>query len=216
MSENNSIPNNSSADLMDDLLANPFGEQELLAGSTIQEGKTVKLIDVIPEENRAKAYQLAEQINPKDHQAMLSYGTPAQSKLLTFSHTMLEHVQKKDLGEVGEIISDLMKKLNEVSPDELKPEKQTFFGKLFGKLSGSVQEVLSKYQKTGAQIDRISVKLERSKNGLLSDINVLEKLYEANKDYFQALNIYIAAGEIKLEELYKKTIPELKRVAQAI
>ncbi len=214
MTENNSIPSNSKTDLMDDLLANPFGEQELLAGSTVQEGKTVKLIDVIPEENRAKAYQLAEQINPKDHQAMLSYGTPAQSKLLTFSHTMLEQVQKKDLGEVGEIISDLMKKLNEVSPDELKPEKKTFFGKLFGKLSGSVQEVLSKYQKTGAQIDRISVKLDRSKNGLLSDINVLEKLYEANKDYFQALNIYIAAGEIKLEELYGKTIPELKRVAE--
>ena len=214
MTENNSIPSNSKTDLMDDLLANPFGEQELSAGSTVQEGKTAKLIDVIPEENRAKAYQLAEQINPKDHQAMLSYGTPAQSKLLTFSHTMLEQVQKKDLGEVGEIISDLMKKLNEVSPDELKPEKKTFFGKLFGKLSGSVQEVLSKYQKTGAQIDRISVKLDRSKNGLLSDINVLEKLYEANKDYFQALNIYIAAGEIKLEELYGKTIPELKRVAE--
>jgi uncharacterized protein YaaN involved in tellurite resistance len=216
MSGNQTNPNiNTSANLMDDLLANPFGEQEIVAGSTTQEAKTVKLIDVIPEENREKAYQLAEQINPKDHQAMLSYGTPAQSKLLTFSHTMLDHVQKKDLGEVGEIISDLMKKLNEVSPDELKPEKKSFFGKLFGKLSGSVQEVLSKYQKTGAQIDRISVKLERSKNSLLSDINVLEKLYEANKDYFQVLNIYIAAGEIKLEELYQKTIPELKRAAQA-
>ncbi len=216
MSGNQTNPNiNTSANLMDDLLANPFGEQEIVAGSTTQEAKTVKLIDVIPEENREKAYQLAQQINPKDHQAMLSYGTPAQSKLLTFSHTMLDHVQKKDLGEVGEIISDLMKKLNEVSPDELKPEKKSFFGKLFGKLSGSVQEVLSKYQKTGAQIDRISVKLERSKNSLLSDINVLEKLYEANKDYFQVLNIYIAAGEIKLEELYQKNIPELKRAAQA-
>lgn len=214
MSENNIIPKNNSTDLMEDLLANPFGEQNPIAGSTTQDAKTVKLIDVIPEENREKAYQLAEQINPKDHQAMLSYGTPAQSKLLTFSHTMLDHVQKKDLGEVGEIISDLMKKLNEVSPDELKQDKKNFLGKLFGKLSGSIQEVLSKYQKTGAQIDRISVKLERSKNGLLSDINVLEKLYEANKDYFNALNIYIAAGEIKLEELYNKTIPELKRLAE--
>jgi uncharacterized protein YaaN involved in tellurite resistance len=217
MSDNqtNLNTNITSTNLMDDLLANPFGEQELVAGSTTQEVKKVKLIDVIPEENREKAYQLAGQINPKDHQAMLSYGTPAQSKLLTFSHTMLDHVQKKDLGEVGEIISDLMKKLNEVSPDELKPEKKSLFGKLFGKLSGSVQEVLSKYQKTGAQIDRITVKLERGKNSLLSDINMLEKLYEANKDYFQALNIYIAAGELKLEELYEKTIPELKRAAQA-
>ena len=74
MSENNLNPNNSGADLMDDLLANPFGEQEIVAGSTTQEGKTAKLIDVIPEENRAKAYQLAEQINPKDHQACFLTG----------------------------------------------------------------------------------------------------------------------------------------------
>jgi uncharacterized protein YaaN involved in tellurite resistance len=128
---------------------------------------------------------------------------------------MLEHVQKKDVGEVGEIISDLMKKLNEVNPDELSPERKSFFSRMFGKFSSSVQEVLSKYQKTGAQIDRISVQLERSKSVLISDINMLEKLYENNKEYFQALNVYIAAGEIKLDELYNQTIPELKKAAEA-
>ncbi|MEY8188205.1 toxic anion resistance protein [Peribacillus simplex] len=216
---NNNDPNllnkTNNASLIDDLLANPFdGVQELEKVSS-QEAKPVKLIDVIPEENRAKAYQLAEQIDPTNHQAMISYGTPAQSKLLTFSNSMLEHVQKKDVGEVGNIISDLMKKLNELSPDELKPDKPSFFARMFGKLSGSVQEVLSKYQKTGAQIDRISVKLERSKNILLSDIVILEKLYETNKDYFQALNVYIAAGEIKLEEIHGKTIPELRKSAES-
>ncbi|MFE4811951.1 toxic anion resistance protein [Peribacillus simplex] len=216
---NNNDPNllnkTNNASLIDDLLANPFdGVQELEKVSS-QEAKPVKLIDVIPEENRAKAYQLAEQIDPTNHQAMISYGTPAQSKLLTFSNSMLEHVQKKDVGEVGNIISDLMKRLNELSPDELKPDKPSFFARMFGKLSGSVQEVLSKYQKTGAQIDRISVKLDRSKNILLSDIVILEKLYETNKDYFQALNVYIAAGEIKLEEIHGKTIPELRKSAES-
>ncbi|CAN7482776.1 toxic anion resistance protein [Peribacillus frigoritolerans] len=216
---NNNDPNllnkTDNASLIDDLLANPFdGVQELEKVSS-QEAKPVKLIDVIPEENRAKAYQLAEQIDPTNHQAMISYGTPAQSKLLTFSNSMLEHVQKKDVGEVGSIINDLMKKLNELSPDELKPDKPSFFARMFGKLSGSVQEVLSKYQKTGAQIDRISVKLDRSKNILLSDIVILEKLYETNKEYFQALNVYIAAGEIKLEEIHEKTIPELRKSAES-
>ncbi|MFS0761878.1 MULTISPECIES: toxic anion resistance protein [Peribacillus] len=216
---NNNDPNllnkTNNASLIDDLLANPFdGVQELEKVSS-QEAKPVKLIDVIPEENRAKAYQLAEQIDPTNHQAMISYGTPAQSKLLTFSNSMLEHVQKKDVGEVGNIINDLMKKLNELSPDELKPDKPSFFARMFGKLSGSVQEVLSKYQKTGAQIDRISVKLDRSKNILLSDIVILEKLYETNKEYFQALNVYIAAGEIKLEEIHEKTIPELRKSAES-
>ncbi|PJN87785.1 toxic anion resistance protein [Bacillus sp. mrc49] len=215
---NNNDPNllnkTDNANLLDDLLSNPFNELQEKAPTSSQEAKPVKLIDVIPEENRAKAYQLAEQIDPTNHQAMIAYGTPAQSKLLTFSNSMLEHVQKKDVGEVGSIISDLMKKLNELSPDELKPDKPSFFARMFGKLSGSVQEVLSKYQKTGAQIDRISVKLDRSKNILLSDIVILEKLYETNKDYFQALNVYIAAGEIKLEEIHGKTIPELKKSAE--
>ena len=146
---------------------------------------------------------------------MITYGTQAQGKLLTFSHAMLEHVQKQDIGEVGEIISDLMKRLDEVNPDELKDGKPSFFARMFGKISGSLQEVLSKYQKTGAQIDRISVKLDRSKNVLLSDIKLLEQLYETNKEYFHALNVYIAAGEIKLEELNEKTIPEMKRAAEA-
>ncbi|MBT2643620.1 toxic anion resistance protein [Bacillus sp. ISL-41] len=207
-----------SGSLMDDMLANPFGEQGELVMKAVEkepESKPVKLIDVIPEENRAKAYQLAEQIDPKNHQAMITYGTQAQGKLLSFSHSMLEHVQKKDVGEIGDIISDLMKQLNHVSPDELSVEKPSFFSKVFGRVSGSIQEVLSKYQKTGAQIDRISVKLDRSKNVLLSDIGMLEKLYETNKEYFNALNIYIAAGEIKLEELHEKTIPALKKTAEA-
>lgn len=219
MTEKNSIRLNKTGNLLDDILADPFGDQPVVPAQTsspqFQEEKPKKLIDVIPEENRAKAYQLAEQIDPKNHQAMIMYGTQAQGKLLSFSHTMLEHVQKKDIGEVGEIINDLMKRLNEVNPDELTDGKPSFFARMFGKISGSMQEVLSKYQKTGAQIDRISVKLDRSKNVLLSDIKLLEQLYETNKEYFHALNVYIAAGEIKLEEMHEKTIPDLKKAAEA-
>jgi uncharacterized protein YaaN involved in tellurite resistance len=123
---------------------------------------------------------------------------------------MLEHVQKKDIGEIGQVLSDLMKKLEQVSPDELKTEKRNFFSRFFGRVSHSVQEVLSRYQKTGAQIDRISVKLEHSKSALINDNKMLERLYEKNKEYYEALNVYIAAGQLKLEELKHQTIPELK------
>jgi uncharacterized protein YaaN involved in tellurite resistance len=217
MTEKNPDLLKNTENIMDDILTNPFGDTPEIQVQPVQQqgSRPVKLIDVMPEENRARAYQLAEQIDPKNHQAMIQYGTQAQGKLLSFSHAMLEHVQKKDVGEVGDIISDLMRHLNEMNPDELRAEKPSFLARMFGKLSGSVQEILSKYQKTGAQIDRISVKLDRSKNVLLSDIGMLEKLYEANKEYFNALNIYIAAGELKLEELHEKTIPELKRAAEA-
>jgi uncharacterized protein YaaN involved in tellurite resistance len=220
MSEQFSPKYKEPGNLMDELLANPFDEKKEEQENPIiltqeEEKKPVRLVDVLPEENKEKALQLAKQIDPTNHQAMISYGTPAQNKLLSFSNTMLEHVQKNDVGEVGSIISDLMKRLDEMKPEELNPEKRSVIARMFGKISNSVQEVLSKYQKTGAQIDRISVKLERSKNVLLSDIAILEKLYDNNKDYFDALNVYIAAGELKLEEMHQKVIPELKKQAEA-
>lgn len=196
----------------DDLLSDPFGQGEAPVFGVEEKlrGQQVNLVDTLSEEKRRQAFQLAEQIDPKNHNSITLYGTQAQSKLLNFSHEMLEHVQKKDVGEIGQVLSDLMKKLEQVSPDELKTEKRNFFSRLFGRVSHSVQEVLSRYQKTGAQIDRISVKLEHSKSALINDNKMLERLYEKNKEYYEALNVYIAAGQLKLEELNHKTIPELK------
>src|SRR5690606_32794535 len=114
-----------------------------------------------------------------------------------------------------DILNDLMSKLRDVNPDELTPEKKNFFAKMFGRISNSIQEIMSKYQKTGAQIDRITVKLNQSKQTLVDDIKTLEQLYEKNKEYFHALNIYIAAGELKIEELRTQLIPELKKKAEA-
>lgn len=197
---------------IDDLLSDPFGQGEKSVSGMEEEhrGQQVNLVDTLSEEKRRQAFQLAEQIDPKQHDSMTLYGTQAQSKLLNFSHEMLEHVQKKDIGEIGQVLSDLMKKLEQVSPDELKTEKRNFFSRFFGRVSHSVQEVLSRYQKTGAQIERISVKLEHSKSALINDNKMLERLYEKNKEYYEALNVYIAAGQLKLEELKHQTIPELK------
>ncbi|UTL72788.1 toxic anion resistance protein [Bacillus halotolerans] len=201
---------------MDGLLADPFGDIEIPKGEAVEsEKQSVRLVDVLPEENKEKAYQLAEQIDHNNMNSIVLYGSQAQSKLLNFSHTMIDHVQKKDVGEIGEILGELMKKLGQVNPDELQSKKKGFLARMFGKVSHSLQEVLSKYQKTSVQIDRISLKLEHSKNALLSDNKLLEQLYDKNKEYFSALNVYIAAGELKLDGLRTKTIPELKRQAES-
>lgn len=200
------------------LLANPFGANDSAAGETAKETQgdhPRRMIDVLPEENRQKALDLASQIDPTDHQAITAYGTEAQSKLLNFSHKMLDHVQKKDIGSIGDILNELMKKLEQTNPDELQTERKNVFSRLFGKVSNSLNETLSKYQKVGAQVDRISVKLEHSKKSLVEDVHMLEKLYEQNKAYFDALNVYIAAAQVKLDELQSQVIPELKQKAEA-
>ncbi|GKU84361.1 toxic anion resistance protein [Niallia sp. NCCP-28] len=172
------------------------------------------LINRLSDSDKQKAYELAERIEPSKHSDLVFFGAKAQKNLLSFSHSMLEHVQKKEAGDVGMVIAELMEKLNEIDPDELKVEKKSFLARLFGRASSSVQELLSKYQKTSAQIDRINVKLGRSKNILLSDIHLLEQLYHDNKNYFYLLNMYIAAGELKLQEVTNEIIPEMKKEAE--
>mgnify|MGYP001431421107 FL=1 len=199
---------------LDELLANPFGSDSIDNEIVETEEKPEKLVDVLPEDKKEKALELAKQIDPSNLQSVSQYGTEAQSKLMDFSHHMLDHVKNNDVCEIGNILSDLMKKLEQVDPDELMPENRGIFSRIFNRVSKSVNQILSKYQKTGAQIDRISVKLDRSKDELMKDNKLLEQLFLKNKEYFDALNIFIAAGEVKIEELRTKEIPALQKEAE--
>lgn len=198
---------------LDDLLSNPFSEIEQTdvlaqAEKKQQVATSTKVIDKLSDERKKQAQELANQIDTNDSQSILSYGVAAQQKLSEFSHTMLNHVQTQDIGPMGDSLTELMYRLNEASPSELEARDGNLFKRMFGKVKQSIYEITAKYQKIGAQIDKIAVKLDHEKNGLLEDNAMLEQLYHKNKDYFDALNIYIAAGELKIEELQTKTIPE--------
>ena len=202
---------------VEDLIQNPFGEQvsvtplsevshDFPAAQT--EASPKKLIDTLDEKHQEQARALAKQIDEKNLQAIISYGAAAQKQLGEFSHQMLSHVQAKDTGEIGDILNDLMERLNETDPNDLVAENQGFFQKFFGKIKKSIYEMQAKYQEVGSQVDKIAIRLDHEKNGLLNDNLSLEQLYQRNKDFFDALNIYIAAGEIKLAELQEILIPE--------
>ena len=202
---------------VEDLIQNPFGEQvsvtplsevshDFPAAQT--EASPKKLIDTLDEKHQEQARALAKQIDETNLQAIISYGAAAQKQLGEFSHQMLSHVQAKDTGEIGDILNDLMERLNETDPNDLIAENQGFFQKFFGKIKKSIYEMQAKYQEVGSQVDKIAIRLDYEKNGLLNDNLSLEQLYQRNKDFFDALNIYIAAGEIKLAELQEILIPE--------
>ena len=202
---------------VDDLIQNPFGEQVSVTPlsevshdfpATQTEASPKKLIDTLDEKHQEQARALAKQIDEKNLQAIISYGAAAQKQLGEFSHQMLSHVQAKDTGEIGDILNDLMERLNETDPNDLVAENQGFFQKFFGKIKKSIYEMQAKYQEVGSQVDKIAIRLDHEKNGLLNDNLSLEQLYQRNKDFFDALNIYIAAGEIKLVELQETLIPE--------
>ncbi|KAF1300605.1 MULTISPECIES: toxic anion resistance protein [Enterococcus] len=207
---------------LDDLLNNPFSTpigtltetQQTEINALKEQQKANRLIDKLPPERQAQAQELATKIDATDQQAVITYGAVAQEKLSSFSQSMLNHVQASDIGPVGDSLTELMYRLQEANPDELRAGEGNIFQRVFGKVKQSIYEITAKYQKIGAQIDKIAVKLEKEKDGLLKDNLMLEQLYHKNKDYFDALNIYIAAGELKLEELQTKIIPEAMQKAR--
>lgn len=202
---------------MDDLLANPFTIEPLPQKEVVKQQEAaapVRQLDRLSEEDQEKARQLASQIPTGSYEAILTYGANAQTALSAFSNKMLDHVQSKDIGPVGDILKDLMTKLNELDPEDLQQEKPKGLRKLFGKVQKSIQEMMSKYTKLSTQIDRIGVQLEHSKRGLVDDVHMLDELYEQNKTYFEALNVYIAAAELKRDEIMNELLPKMRAEAE--
>lgn len=201
---------------MDDLTQdlNPKQQDEMQSMTEVHQAKTAtQLLDKLPKERQEQALELARQIDVNDSQSVLEYGAGAQAKLGEFSQIMLDKVQNQDVGPIGEALSDLMYRLEEADPDELQATEKKGLKRIFSKVKKSVYEITAKYQQIGAQIDKIAVKLDREKEGLMADNKMLEQLYQKNKDFFDALNLYIAAGEIKMQELETEIIPNAEKKA---
>lgn len=209
---------NSTASI-DDLLENPFDMPSPMPEMELKEAeKSEKIIgktfDQLPLEQQEQAQKLAKQIDFTDTDSVLNYGSAAQQKIGDFSHNVLNHVQNQETGEIGNSINDLMFHLKESNPDELMEEDSNFINRLFKRTKRSIYEKTAKYQKIGAQVDNIALQLDNQKDQLLEDNKMLAKLYDQNLDYYKALNVYIAAGELKIQELQDEIIPNALKEAE--
>ncbi|GGB06160.1 TelA-like protein [Macrococcus hajekii] len=196
----------SNNDLINELTANPFAD-------TVEDRTPVaQETDVMSPEKREKINQIKNQIKPLDNENLLMYGSSAQAKLSQFSEQILDEVQRKDVAPIGDNLDKLMKKLKEIDPDELSATEKSAFKRLFKRVSASVNELMSRYQSVSGQIDRISVELQKSKEVLMKDVALLDRLYEENRAYFEALDMFILAAEEKRDEL-NAALPALQQKA---
>lgn len=167
------------------------------------------------EKEQQKINELSEKIKPMDYDGLLNYGTEAQSHMSQFSHRILNEVKTTDVGPVGESLNGLMSKLKSVNPDELNPENQSKLKRIFRRTKASVNEIFSKMQSVGSQIDRISIELDKHKNNLVKDVDMLDELYNMNKDYFDELSLYIEAAKKKQHDLQQEDVPKLRAQAKS-
>ena len=149
-----------------------------------------------------------QQIDMSETGSIIFFGSKAQQQLTTISDSMLEEVRTKDIGPAGNALNGMVSKLRELKFEDIDPtDKPNFLQRLFG-MGNKLQEYLDQYETVREQIDEITGNLERHKTTLLTDITKLDKLYDANLDYFRTLEVYIAAGRGKLKELDDTIIPQ--------
>ena len=165
--------------------------------------------------NKNKLENIIAEIDMKDRSSIMFFGTKTQEQMTTISEKMLNGVKNKDIGSAGTSLTNMVVAIKGFDIDSLNPnDEPSWWEKLIGKAK-PVVEFLNQYEEVRKQIDTISDEMEGHKTQLLTDVVTLDKLYEANLDFFHNLEAYIAAGEEKLRRLEATDIPALVAKVEA-
>lgn len=189
----------------------PFPEEKKEA-VFVEEKKTEQVAEEIPlsEEEKKMVEQFSKQIDLANSNQVLQYGAGAQKKMADFSESALGHVKNKDLGEIGQMLSNVVMELKNFDVEE--EEKGGLFG-FFKKTNNRINTMKAKYAKAESNVTEICNLLEKHQIQLLKDVAVLDQLYELNKNYYKELTMYILAGKQKLSKVQKEELPILMEKA---
>lgn len=190
------------------LTLDPF-QEEKQAPKPVEKQDPVMDDAILTPEEKQTVMRFAQQIDLTNSQMILQYGAGTQKKMADFSENALENVRTKDMGEIGELLTGVVKELKDFDEEEEKG----FLG--FFKRSGNkVNAMKAKYAKAETNINQIVKVLDSHQVQLLKDVALLDKMYELNLTYFKELTMYILAGKQKLNEVRTTKLAEMIRRAQ--
>ena len=159
---------------------------------------------------QAAVREFSKQIDVKDTNLVISYGAAAQKNIADFSGQALGKVRTKDMGEVGDMLSDLVVELKGLDYDE--EEKKGLKG-LFKKATSSIAATKAKFDKAEVNVDKITGQLQQHQVVLNKDVATMDRMFELNQAYFKELTMYIIAGKLRIQELREKDLVELQNKA---
>lgn len=165
-------------------------------------------VPVLTPEEQKMVNDFAAKIDIENTNQILQYGAGTQKKMADFSDTALENVKTQDLGEIGELISNVVGELKDFDVQE----EGKFFG-FFRKQTSKIENLKNKYDKAQANVEKITDSLQQHQMRLMKDSAMLDKMYEQNLNYFKELTMYILAGKKKLEETRNGKLAEMKNKA---
>ena len=165
--------------------------------------------DLTPEEQKV-VDSYVSQIDLNNTQLVIQYGAGAQKKIADFSEGALNNVRTKDMGEIGEMLTGLVAELKGFNSEE---EKKGFLG-IFKKGQAKVNDLVARYDKTEANVNKVVKIMEGHQVTLLKDVAMLDKMYETNLTYYKNLTLYIIAGKEKLAIAKQQELPRLLKKAE--
>jgi len=166
-------------------------------------------------DKKARIEKAMAELDMDDSNSIIFFGSKAQEQLTQISDNMLEGVRNKDTGPAGEALNDMLANLRGFKVDDLADGKKPgWLARLFGAMN-PVAKFVQRYEEVRDQIDSISNRLDNHKPDLMTDIEKLDRLYDANLDYFHDLADYIAAGDEKLRQIDADVIPAKEKEASA-
>ena len=167
--------------------------------------------DILSEEEKRQVADFSKKIDITNTKAILEYGGGVQKKMADFSEDILQNVKTHDLGEVGNMLSGVIGDLQEFNPNE--EESKGFLG-LFKKSPKKMTELKANYDRASVNVDKVAQALKAHQVKLLKDVDMLDKMYSSNLDYYKNLTMYILAGKEKLKEVRATTLAEAQAKAQ--
>ena len=192
------------------LTLDPAADEKVIAESKKATPVQVEDTPLSPEEQKM-VNDFAEKIDITNSQMVLQYGAASQKKLSDFSETALSRVKTKDMGETGELITNLISELQGF--DATTEQPKGIFG-FFKKTANSIEQLKTRYDSADKNVERIKAQLEDHQVTLMKDITMLDKMYELNLVYFKELTMYILAGKKKLAEVRANDLKAAQEKAQ--
>lgn len=172
-------------------------------------------LPAVQEEEQSQLEKALSELDFNDRTSIIYLGASAQEELDEISNRMIDGVQNKDTGAAGAVLNEMVAVIKGFDLEELNPNKKLpWYSKLFGGTKPLVK-FMQGYETVRDQIDEIANNLEVHKSTLMKDVISLDKLYEANLEYFRTLELYIEAGEIKKTELATTIIPSYEEKAKS-
>lgn len=202
---------------LDDLLSRRAQQPQEKALELAPEKELERIAQAVEEltpAERAEVEKIKEELDLTDSAAIIDFGTAAQKNIADFSDSILSNVRAKDSGYIGELLGELLTNVKSFEP---KSSDGGFLKKLplVSSLVGKAETMMQGYEKVSVQVEKVKTSLQKARMLMMKDVTMLDTLFAKNLEYFKTLELYIRAGEEKMQEMREVTLPKLRAQAAA-